>query len=134
MIMTRYISWLTIGLAAAFLVVASSAFTSLAAIAALAFGISIGTFVVSAGIAYRYRDHVATLATAVVTAVVSAWTIVASVVFSQPTVQNLALASSLALAGLALVGLTINELSSEHVTHSFEVTENQRDGQLAAAA
>jgi putative Mn2+ efflux pump MntP len=131
---TRYVSWLFIGLAAAFLVVASSAFTSLTAIAALAFAISIGTLAVSAGIAYRYRNHLPTLVTAVVTAVVSAWTIVASLVFSQPTVQHLALAGSLALAGLALVGLTINELSSEHVTHSLEVTDHQRDGHLAPAA
>ena len=132
--LTRYISWLAIGLAAAFLVVASSAFTSLAAIAALAFAISVGTLVVSAGIAYRYRDHVPTLVTALVTTAVSAWTIVASVVFSQSTVQTLAFAGSLALAGLALAGLTIHELSSERITHSLEVTDNQRDGHLAHAA
>jgi hypothetical protein len=69
-----------------------------------------------------------------VTAVISAWMIVASVVFSQPTVQSLAFAGSLALAGLVLVGLTINELSSEHVTHSFEVTDSEHDGHLARAA
>jgi hypothetical protein len=131
---TRYIAWLTIGLAAAFLVIASASFTSLAAIAWLAFGISIGTLVVSAGIAYRYRNHLPTLVTAVVAAVVSAWTIVASLVFSQPTVQNLALAGSLAIAGLAIVGLTAHELSSERVTHSLELSEDRRESQLAAAA
>jgi uncharacterized membrane protein len=131
--LTRYISWLAIGLAAAFLVVVSVSFTSLAAIAWLAFGISVGTLAVSVALAYRYRKHVATLVTAVVTAVVSAWTIVASPVFSQPTVQNLAFAGSLAIAGLALVGLTANELSSEHVTHSLQVS-NSRETNLAAAA
>ena len=50
----RFISWLAIGIAAAFLVVASVSL-SLAAITALAFGISIGTLVVSLGVAYRYR-------------------------------------------------------------------------------
>jgi hypothetical protein len=129
---TRYISWLAIGLAAAFLVVASNSFTSLAAIAALAFGIGIGTLIVSAGIAYRYRNHIPTLVTAVATAVVSAWTIVASVVFSQPTIQNLAFAGSLAIAGLALVGLTVHEFATERVTHSFEVSEDRRE--FAAAA
>jgi drug/metabolite transporter (DMT)-like permease len=131
--LTRYISWLAIGLAAAFLVVASSAFGSLAAIAWLAFAISVGTLLVSTGLAYGYRRHIPTLITAIVTAVVSAWTIVASLVFSQPTVQNLALAGALALGGLALVGLTVHELSSERITHSLEVTDNQHDHHLAAA-
>jgi hypothetical protein len=130
----RYFSWLAVGLAAVFLVTASAAFTSLAAIAWLTFGISIGTLVVSVGIAYRYRDHLPTLVTAIVTAVVSAWTIVASLVFSQPTVQNLALAGSLAIAGLALVGLTTNELTSERVIHSLEMSEDRRGSQFAAAA
>jgi drug/metabolite transporter (DMT)-like permease len=131
---SRYIAWLAIGVAGAFLIVASDAFTSLATIAWLAFAISIGTLLVSAGIAYRYRNHVPTLVTSIVTAVVSAWTIVASLVFSLPVVQNLAFAGSLALAGLALAGLTIHELSSERVTHSLEVTDNQRDHHFAAAA
>ena len=71
---------------------------------------------------------------AVVTAVVSAWTIVASLVFSQPTVQNLAFAGSLAVAGLALVGLTANELTGERVTHSFEISEDRQESHLASAA
>jgi hypothetical protein len=66
--------------------------------------------------------------TAIATAVVSAWTIVASLVFSQPTVQNLA------SAGLALVWLTTKELTSERVIHSLEMSEDRRDSQLAAAA
>jgi hypothetical protein len=131
---TRYFAWLAIGLAAAFLVVVSASFTSLAAIAALALGFGIGTLIVSAAIAYRYRDHIPTVVTAVVTAVVSAWTIVASQVFSHPTVQNLALAGALAIAGLAVVGLTANELASERVTHSLEVSDERRESQLAAAA
>jgi hypothetical protein len=130
--LTRYISWLAIGLAAAFLVVASTSFTSLAAIATLAFGISIWTLIVSTGIAYRYRSHLPTMVTAVATAVVSAWTIVASLVFSQPTVQNLAFAGSLAIAGLALVGLTAHEFATERVTHSLALTEDRRE--FAAAA
>jgi hypothetical protein len=129
----RYFSWLAGGLAAAFLVIVSASFASLAAIAWLTFGISIGTLVVSVGIAYGYRDHLPTLVAAIVTAVVSTWTIVASLAFSQPTVQNLALAGSLAIAGLALVGLTTNELTSERVIHSLEMSEDRRESQLAAA-
>jgi hypothetical protein len=131
--LTRYFSWLAIGLASAFLVVASASFASLATIAWLAFGISVGTLVVSVGIAYRYRDQLPTLVTAIATAVVSAWTIVASLVFSQPTIQDLALAGSLAIAGLALVGLTANELTSERVTHSLQVSDDRRESQFAAA-
>jgi hypothetical protein len=132
--LTRFISWLAIGLAAAFLVVASTSFSSLSTIAALAFAISIGTLVVSLGIAYSNRDHLATLVTAVVAAVVSGWTIVASLVFSQSTVQNLALAGSLAIGALALVGLTANELSGERVRVSLEVSDDSRETHLSAAA
>ena len=74
----RYFLWLAVALAAVFLVIASASFTSLAAIASLTFGISICTLVVSVGIAYRYRDHLPTLLTAIMTTVVSTWTIVAS--------------------------------------------------------
>lgn len=132
--LTRFISWLAIGLAAAFLVVVSASFSSLSAIAALAFAVSIGTLVVSLGIAYSNRDHVATLVTAVVTAIVSGWTIVASLVFSPSTVQNLALAGSLAIGALAIVGLTANELSGERVRRSLTVGDDTRETQLKAAA
>jgi hypothetical protein len=57
----------------------------------------------------------------VVASVLSGWTIVASQVFVQTTVQNLALASGLGLAALAIIGLTAHELDSERVVHSLEV-------------
>jgi hypothetical protein len=131
--MARYLSWLTIGLASAFLVVATAAF-SLSTIVWLAFAISIVTLVVSVGVAYVYRRHMPTLLTASATMIVSVWTIVASLTFSQPTVQNLALASGLALAGLAIVGLTVHELSNERTAaHAIE-DGRERDSRLAAAA
>jgi uncharacterized membrane protein len=129
----RYISWLTLGVAAAFLVVATAAFT-LPVITALALAISIGMLLVSLGIAREYRDHVATLVPALVAAVVSAWTIIASQVFAESTVQNLTLASALAISGLAIVGMTVHELSSERVVHSLEVGAGDRESKLAAAA
>jgi hypothetical protein len=99
------------------------------------FGVSIGTLVVSAGLAYAYRKHIPTLVTAVVTMVLSAWTIiVASLIFSQSTVQNLAFAGSLAIAGLAVIGLTVNELSTESVARSLEASDGRRESGLAAAA
>ena len=60
--------------------------------------------IVSAAVSYRYRKDVATLSIGLLTAIVSGWTIVASLVFSLPTVQNLALASGLTLAGAGRPG------------------------------
>jgi len=131
--MPRFLSWLAIGVASAFLVVATAAF-SLPAITALAFAISIGTLVVASAIAYHARAGVASLYTAVLIAVISAWTIVASLVFSQSTVQHLALASSLAIGALAVVGLTAHEVSLEHAAQSSTGGSSEREARIAAAA
>ena len=131
--MYRFISWMAIGIAAAFLVVATAAF-SLPVIKWLAFSIGFGTLIVSGSIGFTYRQHIPTVLTGLATALVSAWTVVASVVFSEPTVQNLALASGLALAGLAIVGTTGHELDMERaVTRSAADDGKERSG-LAAAA
>ena len=47
--------------------------------------------------------------------------------------QNLTLATSLAIGGFALVGLTVHELSTEHIVHSLEVSAGQRVPEPAAA-
>lgn len=108
----RFVSWLAIGVAAAFLVVATVAF-SLSASAWLAFAIGLGTLVVSAGLSLTYRRSAPTLVTGALTALVSAWTVVASLVFSLATVHDLALAGALAIVGLAIVGVTAHEVSTE---------------------
>lgn len=108
---------MAIAVSAAFLVVASASFSP-SVIASLAFATSIGTLVVSAAIAYSDRGYVAFLVTALLTFVISAWAIVASLVFSQSTVQHLALAASLAISGLALVGPTKHEVSHERAERS----------------
>ena len=131
--MPRFISWLAIALAAAFLVVATAAFT-LSTVAALAFAVSIVTLAISAGIAYRYRDHAASRLTAVASAAVSVWTIVASQVFSQSTVHDLTLASGLAVGALALVGLTAHELSLQHAVPSADDGSSKRTSRLSTAA
>ena len=117
--MSRYISWLAVSVAAAFLVVASASF-SLGTTAWLAFAIAIGTSVVAAGIAYYSRKSPVSVYTATLITAISAWTIVASLVFSHSTVQHLALASSLAISGLTLVGLTTHEVEQEHALHSVK--------------
>ena len=128
----RYLSWLGLGVAAALLVVASTAF-ALFDIANLALGVGIGALIVSLFIAYRYRDNVPSLVIGMASAIVSAWTIVASQVFSLHEVQNLTLASGLALGALAVIGLTANELSSERVVHSLTV-EGARNGDASRSA
>ena len=67
-------------------------------------------------------------------ALISARTIVASPVFSQATVQHLTLASSLAIAGLTIVGLTAHEISLEHAVGSVEHATSEHEGRQAAAA
>jgi hypothetical protein len=95
---------------------------------------------VSAAIAVLYRRSVATVSTALPVALISAWTIVASLVFSESTVQDLALASSLAVAGLAIVGLTAHEVSHgravKAVTDPSSETDSstEREARLAPAA
>lgn len=131
--MPRFSSWLAIALAAAFLVVASVAFSA-STTASLAFAIAIGTLVVSVGIAYTYRAHAATTMMAVATAILSAWTIVASLVFSVQTAQTLALAEALGLCGLAVLGLAVHELTVERVVHAVKDGSEVRDSRLAAAA
>jgi hypothetical protein len=128
-----FVSWLSIAVAAAFLVVATAAF-SLPAIDGLAFAVSIGTLLVSSAIAYSDRTQVASLYTAVLIALVSAWTIVASLVFSQSTVQDLALGSSLAIGAFALVGLTAHEVSHEHAAQSTMEGPSEHEARIAAAA
>jgi hypothetical protein len=130
---SRLLSWLALGLAAGVLVVASVSFSS-ATTAALAFGLSIGTLIVAAGVGYLDRTSVASVYTAAPIALISAWTIVASLVFSRTTVENLALGASLAIGGLAMVGLTGHEVSVERAARSAKDATSEREGRLAAAA
>jgi hypothetical protein len=116
----RYLSWLGLAIAAGFLVVASSAF-ALIDISNLALGLGIGMLVVSTFLAVRYRSDLPTVITASASAIVSAWMIVDSRVFSLSEVQSLTLADGLALLVLALIGLTTHELTSERVVHSLSL-------------
>jgi hypothetical protein len=128
-----YLSWLTIGVAAAFLVVAAAAFSP-SAVTTLAFAIGIGTLLVSSGVAYYGRTHVVPVYTALLVALISAWTIVASLVFAQSTVQHIALGSSLAIGALSVIGLTAHEVSLERAAPSANDESAEREAKLAAAA
>lgn len=120
----RYISYLSLGVAAAFLVVATYAF-SLSTIAALSLGVGVAMLAVSLGVAIRYRTDLPSLAISGAIAAVSAWTIVASQVFAQSTVDDLTFASALAVGALAAIGLSAHELDTERVVHKLEVHEGQ---------
>jgi hypothetical protein len=128
----RFISWLVIGILSAFLVVATASF-SVSTIAWLAFAISIATGLTAAGIAYSCRHEIASFLLAGAAVLVSAWTVVASLVFSDSTVQNLSLASGLAVGALAVGGLVSQEVSLERAATGVQDDADQR-GRLAAAA
>jgi FtsH-binding integral membrane protein len=123
---TRYLSYLTLGVVAAFLVVATFAFDA-PTVVALAFGLGIAMLVVSTGLAVRYRNDVPSLVIGAAIAAVSAWTILASLVFSNGTVDDLTFASALAISALSVLGLTAHELGAERVVHSLEVRERRSE-------
>jgi hypothetical protein len=112
---------MAIAIAGAFLVVAQASFVPETTMW-LTFAVGAGALLVSSGLAIYYRNHLPTVATAGAVAVLSGWMIVSSLVFSLSTVVTLALAEGLALGGLAVIGLTINEIAREHVVHTLETT------------
>jgi hypothetical protein len=133
----RFASYLCVGIAAAFLVFATVAF-SLPTVAALAVGVGVGMLAVSLNVAALYRKDLASLAIGGAIAAVSAWTVLASQVFSQSTVEDLTFASAVAVGVLAMAGLTAEELRTERVVHSLEVSqgkgERERDGRTIATS
>ena len=114
---TSFLTNATIAVATGFVVVASQAFAT-STTAWIAFGIAIGILAVSSlaqadasrGLVQRALDGVI--------AVVSAWTIVASVVFHGATVRWLSTGEALAFVALALAGLTYNELREQRAVRA----------------
>ena len=81
--------------------------------------------VVSLGIAARFHEHTPSFAVGIGSAAVSAWMILASQVYGLSTVDDITFASALAVAALALIGLTAHELSAERVVHSLDVRSRE---------
>ena len=116
---SRYFLNLTLACLAIFMIVASQAF-ALIDIDNLSLGVGIGMLLVSLALALRHRAQLASLLLGATSALISAWMIFASQVFSLGTTQNMTFACSLAVAGLAAIGLTVHELSTERVVHSLQ--------------
>lgn len=121
---SRYLTNIALTVMGAFVVVVSLAWAP-STFMWIMFGAGIGAMLLATagalprrGLAQRGLDGVITI--------LGAWTIVASLVFGGATVTWLGFASGVAFVALAIVGLTLHELSTERVVHSFEVTPGSR--------
>lgn len=122
----RYLSYIALGIAAAFLIMATAVFP-LKTVVELTLGIGVGMLVVSLFIAERFRYHLPSVLLGLAGAAVSAWMIVESQVYSASTVDDVTFASAIAAAVLALIGLTAHELSVERVVHKLDVRSRERE-------
>jgi hypothetical protein len=127
---TRYFSNLILAVIGGFLVVATMAFAPVTA-AWLTFAIAVGATVVSLYMA-GFEKSLSQRILGGVLGILSVWTIVASLVFAPTTVVWLGFASAIAFVALAVIGLTIHELSTERVVHSLEVQSLQERERIAA--
>jgi len=92
-------------------------------IALLLLGLAIAYSALRGGTALGERVGVTTLG--VITSVVAAWTIVASLVFAPSTARWLIFASACAYVTLSMASLVIREILTERVVHHLEVGERE---------
>lgn len=116
---TRYLLNLLLALVAGTLVVFTQAF-GVGTVSTLVFAFAIGLTVLALASAVMPTTITQRVIGAAAT-IIGAWTIVASLVFSATTVLWLGFAGALGILGLALIGLTVHELTTERVVHSLEV-------------
>jgi hypothetical protein len=126
---SRFITNSALSILGAFTVVASMVWSP-ATFMWLMLGAGILGVALAAPIALRGRGTAQRGLDATVGAL-GAWTIVASLVFGGGVVTWLGFASGAAFVGLALIGLTLHELVTERVVHSFEVRTATRDSEFA---
>lgn len=131
----RFLSSLATGVAGAFVVVASQAFVNGTA-AWIAFGIGIAAIALAfVPVLFAGERSVRALGLDASTLVLGAWTVVASVVFTGNTLHWLTFGEGAALAALAVVGLTVNQLRlARAASHELEPArvEPSRRSHLAA--
>jgi hypothetical protein len=128
---SRYLTNVALAVAGAFLVVASQVF-AVSTFQWLMLGIGIVAVLLAGAIVLTSRGR-AQMSLDGIVGLLGAWTIVASLVFVGSTITWLGFASGAAFAALALIGLTLHELSTERVVHSFEVRTITPEQEFAAS-
>lgn len=117
---TRFVSNMLLALAGGLVIVATQAFLP-PVVAWIGFGVTgVGVLVVIGATALAPgRGHVQRTLDAVA-AVLAAWTIVETLVFSGPLMVWLTFGAAAAIVAVAVAGLVAHELSTERVVHSLE--------------
>src|ERR1700761_574252 len=126
---SRYLTNATLALIGGFTVVASQGWNP-ATFMWLMFAAAILAVTLSTAAGLEQRGNVQRGLDGII-AVLGAWTIVASLVFSGTVVTWLGFAAGAAFVVLALIGLTIHELYTERVVHSIEVRASNSDRELS---
>ena len=89
----------------------------------LLFGLAMAYSALRGGAAVGERIGVATLG--LITSVIAAWTIIASLVFAPSTARWLIFASACAHVMLSMASLVIREITTERVVHHLDVAERE---------
>jgi hypothetical protein len=126
---SRYLTNAALAVVGGFTVIASQVWLP-ATFMWLMFSAGVLAVVLSAAIALKGRGTVQRGLDGL-TAILGAWTIVASLVFSGSVVTWLGFGSGAAFVALAFIGLTLHELYSERVVHSIEVRAGSADHDLS---
>ncbi len=126
---SRYVTNLGLALMGGFLVVVSQAW-SVSVFMWVMLGIGAAAVALAGSIALPGRGRSQRILDGII-GVLGAWTIVASLVFGGTVVTWLGFASGVALVALAVIGLSIHELYTERVVHSFEVRTPAAEHELA---
>jgi hypothetical protein len=126
---SRYVTNIGLALMGGFLVVVSQAW-SVSVFMWLMLGIGAAALALAGSIALPGRGLAQRILDGI-TGLLGVWTIVASLVFSGTVVTWLGFASGVALIALAVIGLTLHELYTERVVHSFEVRTPVAEHELA---
>ena len=126
---SRYLTNIGLAIMGGFLVVVSQVW-SVSVFMWVMLGIGVAALALAGGIAVRGRGATQRALDGII-GLLGAWTIVASLVFSGSVVTWLGFASGVAFAALAVIGLTLHELNTERVVHSFEVRSPAAEHELA---
>lgn len=126
---SRYATNIALALMGGFLVVVSQAW-SVSVFMWVMLGIGVAAVALAGSAAIPGRSRAQRTLDGII-GLLGAWTIVASLVFSGAVVTWLGFASGIAFVALALIGLTLHEIRTERVVHSFDVRTPVSEHELA---